>query len=311
MIMRNSRCCSRIALSAVAVAAVLAVGRYPALAANVCVAMSGSNGQVGGLQLDLAWTPGCMSAGQPGSAVACTPNGATGKDVHSNVLGGGASMRALLLSTTDPNPIPDGELFCCQFSALKSPPCCGLGVGNVILSSPTGQRVSGGSVQAFIDNAPCADSSGGGGSQPAPLGGVPVPQAPGAAPVVSVPGGGVPAGGGPAAPAGGPGPAPAGVRAAPNVVQGIAPPPAEAPPVAAEVTPGEAAPAPTSPIVGRPAPTAFPTARPTQAAAAASPTLKVRTPRGTPTAATSPTPAGTKTPKKQRRHKAKPTPEAN
>jgi len=308
---RNSRCCSRIALSAVAMAVVLAActGRQAAEAANVCVAMSGSNGQVGGLQLELAWTPGCMSAGQPGSRVACTPNGATGKDIHSNVLGGGASMRALFLSTSDPSPIPDGELFCCQFSALQSPPCCGLGIGNVILSSPQGQRVSGGSVQAFIDGAPCADSSGGGGSQPAPLGGVPPPQAPAAAPVVSAPGGGAPGGGGAGAPAGGGGPVPAGVRAAPNVVQGIAPPAAEPPPVAAEVTPGEAAPVPTSPIVARPAPTAFPTA-PRTPAAVTTPTLKVRAPRGTPTAATSRTPAGTATPKKQRRHVAKPTPES-
>jgi hypothetical protein len=312
MIVLKNRFPARMALSGLGLAAILALGRQPAVAAsgtaaNVCVALSGSNGQVVGLQLDMTWASSCMTADQGGAT--CTANGATGKDVHSSLLNN-SSMRALFFSMSDQSPIPDGEIFCCRFSALNSPlsPCCSMNLGNMIFSGAGGQRVtSGPSLEAFVNGALCAASSGGGSQQQPPAGAPPL-NAAGGAPVVSVPGG-APAGGVPAAPAGGSAPAPAGGGAVPRVVQGIPPAPEQAPEAVGEATPGEAVPPPTSAVVGRPAPTAFPTARRTPTAAA-TPTVKVPTLRSTPTAATSPTPAGTTTPRKHKRHRAKPTPES-
>jgi hypothetical protein len=127
---------------------------------DVCVAMTGSRGEVGGVQMDLSWNPACMTAEQvEGNAARCLPNPATGKDVQTKIFPNNSTMRVLFLSVSDTNPIPDGELFCCKFTVARSPdgPCCSVNMSNLILGGPAGGRVYDPqvSVQVLVGEAPC------------------------------------------------------------------------------------------------------------------------------------------------------------
>ncbi len=188
---------------AIIAALVLGAARpSPAADANLCVTMSGSNGQVGGLQMDLVWDGGCMTAVHAqGDAAKCRSNPATGKNVQTKITGNG--MRAIFLSMSDNSPAPDGDLFCCAFTTSQAGQCCSVNIGNLILASPTGARLYASdlpdiSIEAQMDGTPCtAAQPGGSQANPvrppaAPM--VPPPAAvvppPAAAPVA--PGGGAP-----------------------------------------------------------------------------------------------------------------------
>src|ERR1043166_9302351 len=77
------------------------------------------------------------------SGVICKEDPITRKKVHalSPIRGRAEStMRALMLSMGDTNPIPDGNLFCCNFKmATPGQGCCGLTMGNVAFSDPIGR----------------------------------------------------------------------------------------------------------------------------------------------------------------------------
>lgn len=290
---RDRQTCMTVCYGAL-IAALVFGGTRPLAAADVCITMTGSNGQVGGLQMDLTWDPSCMTAVHAqGDAAKCASNPSTGKNVQTK-LAGNSAMRTIFLSMSDTNPAPDDELFCCQFTLAgrQTSPCCSLNIGNLILAGPTGGRVydPGISIQASIDTAPCTASAAGG-SPANPVRPPAVPMiipppavsAPGAVP--PAPGGGVP-----------PPQAPAQVapRGMPPVSGGeAAAPPEEAAPTAAE-----------TPAAVTPAVPYAPTARRTPALPTATP--QARTPQARPTAtaaATSATPAAP-TPTPARKHKA-------
>ncbi len=128
-------------------------------AANVCIYMTDSGDQVAGVQMDLTWDGACMSAGAK-----CRANSDTGKTVQS-ASRGGSTLRAIMLSFDNVDPIPDGELFCCGFN-LASGSACDVSITNLIASTPQGQRTT----ANVRGNAP----------RPVPpmAGGAPVPAAP-------------------------------------------------------------------------------------------------------------------------------------
>jgi hypothetical protein len=280
---------------------------------DVCVTMSGGNSEVGGLQMDLSWDAGCMTAQRAqGNAALCTSNAATGKSVQTALLANNL-MRVLFLSMSDKSPIPDGQLFCCSFTpaTAQANPCCSVSTSNLILAGPEGGRLYVSSlpyisVEAQVNGISCAASVPGGSPgnpvrPPVPAAAIvqpPVVSAPGAAPAAPAPGALVP------------------VMPRPNL-------PAEAPPVqgepaeaqAPELAPTEAAPSPLVTPEAAKTSTAVETAVPTapRTPAPATATTPRRTPQiqGTPTgpapsvtaAAPSATrPAKTPTPK-HKKHK--------
>lgn len=139
---------------------------------DVCVILNNSNGRVSGLQLDLTWDPSCMTA-QPaeGDAAACSSNPNTRKNVQTKLFPSAATMRALFLSVSDTNPVPDDELFCCRFTLAQSGSCCSLNTSNLILAGhqPTGgigrvydQDIL---VQTTVGGIPCVASPPGGSAE--------------------------------------------------------------------------------------------------------------------------------------------------
>jgi hypothetical protein len=117
------------------------VNAQPGGSANVCVWMSGGNNEVAGVQMDLTWDPQCMLPASGGTRPKCRSNPDTGKTVQS-ALRGGSTLRAIMISFSDVEPIPDGELFCCEFRIVDNPKGsnCGLSFSNVIASTPRGER---------------------------------------------------------------------------------------------------------------------------------------------------------------------------
>ena len=252
---------------------------------DICVIISGSNGQVGGLQMDLSWDPACMTVERRGSgAASCNANPSTGKNVQTSLSADGSTIRALFFSVSDTNPIPDDELFCCKFKVARAQAgsCCAVDIGYLILAGPAGGRVydQGISVQALVGGVPCAASAPGGSAEnqvhppPAP-GGFPAVQAP----VVSAPGA-VPAAPGGEAPA-----QPFGQPQAP--VGALRAPVEQAPEPGEEMTPGESA---TQPVATRTSQATMTAPRtPTPATA----TPQARTPRPEPTASAATTGSAT------------------
>lgn len=200
MLMRSAHLAMRGSLWGLAIAVFLlwrvALCAAQPTATDVCVIMTGSNGQVSGLQLDLSWDPTCMTAERgAGDAAKCAANPGTGKSVQTKLFPNNATLRALFLSMSDTSPVPDDELFCCRFTLaqVRSNPCCVARIENLILANPSvpGGRIydAGISVQALVGNTPCAASAPGGSpSAPVrpPLPSAAAPAAP--APVVAVPG---------------------------------------------------------------------------------------------------------------------------
>lgn len=111
--------------------------------ANVCILMSDGNYEVAGVQMDITWDASCMIPASGGSRPKCRSNPDTGKTVQS-ALRGGSTLRAIMVSFSDTEPIPDGELFCCEFRVTDNPggSGCGVSLSNVIASTPRGQRTN-------------------------------------------------------------------------------------------------------------------------------------------------------------------------
>jgi hypothetical protein len=282
----------RVALRIVSAAALFLLGARQvarAAPADVCLTMSGGQGAVAGLQVDLAWDGSCMSADTSGGI--CKADPATGKTVmpQSPIRGRAQStLRALMLSIVDTNPIPDGNLFCCTFKlANPSGGCCGLTMGNVAFSDSTGHAPAASvSLSASVNGLDCGAA---GAAQP-PAARAPLPEpasnAPGEAPpAVSAPGPQPPAAAAPAAGRAGPAAAP------------IAPVPPGAPAVPAPEAPvqagEESATAQTTPpTAGTAAAVGTPTRQRTPTAGTTA-TAHTKTPTGT--SHKTPTPAGSAT----------------
>jgi hypothetical protein len=315
-VIRRTVCCLAVTLMSFCGAGKVAAAS-PQTPTDVCVLMTGSSGQVGGLQLDLHWDPACMTAQQTGStSVQCASNPATGKNVQTKLFADQATMRAMFFSISDTSPIPDNsELFCCKFTMASSRAnsCCTASIGNLILSGPSGGRVydSSISVQALVGNVPCTDSGPSGSPSnparpPAPSSlGAPAPSSLGApAPVIDAPGAAAPSSGGGAAgsrPSAGVGvpaavgaPAGVGAPAAVGVDTGLEPAP----------LPTEAV-APTAPATQATPPAATPRTATPQRTLAPTPALTPK-PQGTATAASATPPQSstqTPAPTAKKRHK--------
>jgi hypothetical protein len=109
--------------------------------AEICVTLSGGGGKIAGLQLNLNWEDSCMT---PANARRlCRSNQATGKTVQSALQGRG-TLKAILISFSDVAPIPDGNLFCCEFTAVGDVGRCGpVSITAVIGSTGNGERING------------------------------------------------------------------------------------------------------------------------------------------------------------------------
>ena len=219
-------------------AATIAIGSAtaaPGQSVPVWVSLSGGDGQISGVQMDLSWDPTCASPdpGQ-GTAAACTSNPATGKNVHSGFPNSfpNTPLRAVMFSIMNPNPIPDGQLFYCNFTLSTSPSrvCCPILVAGVRGSKARGEPIT--DISA-IPGQVCATSA-----PPPPPASGPLPQPPVLAQPVEV----APAG--QVAPAGSSGETGSGAgAAAPAPVAPAAAAPGVAAAPAAPAAPGAAVPA--------------------------------------------------------------------
>jgi len=266
------------------VAALVRTG-YSESSSDVCVSMENSDGQVAGIQAEFQWDRNCMTAltgsnGRP----QCNADPSTGKDVHAALTPRG-SLKALLFSMSDLGPMPDGNMFCCSFTFEGRPGCCGLTMGNVLGSDPSGGQNRSFDLVATVDGAVCGTTTGTGGGGAAPRAPA-APAAPMAPPVGAV--GGVPAA--PAAPGGAapaaPGGAAAPMRRAPGGDANVPPPAGGA---AAEAAPQ----APAAPTVAAATPRRTPAAAGTPTAARTPATPKAASTVKTTPEAAKPTPEGT------------------
>ena len=108
--------------------------------ADVCVSLDTGGAAVAGTQNDLNWDGDCASL--PGED-SCVVAGMHGKDLSAATRCGDFCLRAIVLSLTDVNPIPDGDLYCCRFSIHAAPgACCNLSVVNAAASDPDGKAIS-------------------------------------------------------------------------------------------------------------------------------------------------------------------------
>jgi len=285
-------------------------GGDPGGPVEVQVSLSGGNNLVAGVQADIAWEANCLSAtpGDNGGG-SCAVGPAVGKQLSTKIRNA-STMRALVLSMSDVEPIKqDGVLFTCVFdiSAGTTATQCPITLVNVILSDSKGGRLPATSVNGVIQiNQPNGSGSAPAGAAPgaANMGGVTGGAATGGIVTGSgITGGAATGGGGGGSALGNAAGTAAGVAAgaaagaaanalrggAGNVVQGL--PSGQAP--AAEGAVGAAPEAASAPAT-TPAAAATVTAPAKATAAAATPTFSAKTPTAKATAAPgTPTPQGT------------------
>jgi concanavalin A-like lectin/glucanase superfamily protein len=105
-------------------------------AGEVCVHLAGGGSSVAGTQNDLVWDDSCATL------QGCSAAPRTGKSLNTSFPPGEPStLHALVLSITDVDPIPDGALYCCDFTAELDSGCCPIQVTNALGSDPQGKRL--------------------------------------------------------------------------------------------------------------------------------------------------------------------------
>lgn len=119
-----------------------------ATTAQVCVSMETGGDAVAGTQNDLVWHGECLTL-----TGGCSVNPATGKQLSTAIRSNG--LRALLLSLSDVNPIPEGVLYCCTFrpERLAAGECCPVRVSGTQASDPVGNALA----TSGSDGAVCAE----------------------------------------------------------------------------------------------------------------------------------------------------------
>lgn len=128
------------AAGAVALHASSATVAAPGDTADLCVALGSGGADVAGTQNDLNWDGNCASLSGPDS---CSVAGSHGKQLSTATKCGDFCLRAILLSFSDVDPIPDGELYCCRFNVEAAPGgCCQVAVVNSGASDPNGHGLS-------------------------------------------------------------------------------------------------------------------------------------------------------------------------
>src|SRR6185369_8408882 len=114
----------------------------PGDSAQVCVVLSGGNNQIAGTQNELVWDGTCATLSSPNN---CTVAGGHGKQLAADFPrnGGDFTVRAIILSFNDVDPLPDGPLYCCQITIEASPgQCCPITVQAALGSSSDGQKAT-------------------------------------------------------------------------------------------------------------------------------------------------------------------------
>ncbi|HYC22008.1 MAG TPA: hypothetical protein VEI94_04865 [Candidatus Bathyarchaeia archaeon] len=123
----------------------------PATQVTFDVSLAADGASVASMQNDTAFDPVQTPIASVGGLPDCTVNSATGKTAFFVFLPNGCSgtactsIRALLVSFTDANPIPDGALYSCNvdISASAPPASYPLTASGVVLSTPAGTAVPG------------------------------------------------------------------------------------------------------------------------------------------------------------------------
>ena len=139
-------CCLPSIAGAAIVVGIQPTAVNPGDSADITILLSGGDGLVSGMQVDMAWDSNCMTvASGGGDEAACTANTReTGKNIQTKVSPSGASMRALFFSLSDVKPIArDTWLFNCQFNISSSTTAtqCPITLSNLIVSDSKGGRL--------------------------------------------------------------------------------------------------------------------------------------------------------------------------
>jgi hypothetical protein len=121
---------------------------------DVCVVLREGAQSVAGIQMNLAWDESCLAPADPKQL--CKASAASGKNTQT-ALQSPSELKAIVISFTDVSPIPDGELFCCQFVGKKGADACRVEIKSVIGSTAQGQRVDG--IQAEEGRVAVADAA--------------------------------------------------------------------------------------------------------------------------------------------------------
>lgn len=110
-------------------------------AAEVCVSLDSGGALVAGTQNELVWDGSCASLPD---LSACQANGATGKQFLGDVAHEpDFTIKALVLSLSDVNPIPDGELYCCRFQIIDAQAaCCPVSITGAAAADPSGGKLA-------------------------------------------------------------------------------------------------------------------------------------------------------------------------
>jgi MYXO-CTERM domain-containing protein len=254
-----------------------ATASQPGERVTVCVTLDAAGQSIAGTQNDLVWDGECATLTK-GSCQVAAPR----KQLNDAFPAGSSfTMRAFVLALDNLEPIPSGNLYCCNFiSELSSSGSCPIRITNALAADPSGKAVQvtaqGGSIRFT------GAGSGGGGT-----------------------------GGGPGGPAAGPGGGGVvgglvgrGPRdGAPQVFEGGGP---GSPPTPIVIVPGEQQPTPAEPAEeeeelteGTPAATASAAATAATAAPTVAPTRVAGTPTAKPTLPPTLPPTAAPTPAKK------------
>lgn len=109
-------------------------------ASDVCVVMREGAQGIAGIQMNLSWDDRCLAPADPKQLCKASP--ASGKTTQT-ALQSPSELKAIVISFTDVSPIPDGELFCCQFVGKQRDDSCRVEISKVIGSTAQGDRVDG------------------------------------------------------------------------------------------------------------------------------------------------------------------------
>ena len=129
----------------------------PGQSVEVCFSLENGNDEIAGVQMDVTFDASCASADLKGGRPRCRSNPDTGKTVQS-AMPAGSTLRAIMLNVADVSPIPDGELFCCDFivDSRPSESACPLSLSGLMGASSRGDRlpISGSSGVIYTSAAP-------------------------------------------------------------------------------------------------------------------------------------------------------------
>jgi MYXO-CTERM domain-containing protein len=148
-----------------------ATATQPGQSVPVCVVLDAGGQQVAGTQNDLVWDGNCATLTK-GSCQIMAPK----KQLNDAFPSGSSfTMRAFVLALDNLDPIPSGNLYCCNFtSELSSSGSCPIRITNALAADPSGKAVQvtaqSGSIR-FTGSSSGGGTGGGPGAAPGVAGG--------------------------------------------------------------------------------------------------------------------------------------------